>query len=123
MTVSPDRLNHYRKTYTALDWMGDVGGLYKGLLIVGLCIVQIDIWIRGNQLHEFLLEKVFKQGELIVDNKESLFKTIARIEKRKPFTISKKFCVCLRSAHERKLYNKGLNRTRKILEADTFLKM
>ena len=46
-----------REVYTALDWLGDVGGLNEGLMIIGSLIVLL---FSGNGLDFLLYSHMFK---------------------------------------------------------------
>jgi len=37
--LNPDVLSYERQTYSLLDWVGDIGGLYDGLRLLGSFII------------------------------------------------------------------------------------
>ena len=49
-----------RQVYTALDWLGDVGGLNDGLSIIGGLLMRLYFLIAGNPLDSYLLQALFK---------------------------------------------------------------
>ena len=59
--ISPDRQVYHRSIYTVLDWLGDIGGLYDALHIIGALLMLSHSIIRGDQLEAFLLRSVFKR--------------------------------------------------------------
>ena len=48
-----------RSVYTVWDWMGDVGGLFGTLSILGAKIVTIVSYISGNSLTRELIENLY----------------------------------------------------------------
>ena len=58
--MSPDVDIKKRSTYTILDLLGDVGGLFDALKASGSVIVAIYFVLRGNPLEKYLLETIFK---------------------------------------------------------------
>ena len=53
---------HTRQIYSALDMLGDVGGLLDGLKLLGSGVMFIFHLIRGDPLQEFLMKTMFKKG-------------------------------------------------------------
>ena len=45
--LSPDKHIYKRQIYSGIDWMGDVGGVFSALNIVGLVIVHIFTFLFG----------------------------------------------------------------------------
>jgi len=55
--MSPDKQVYNRQTYSLLDWMGDLGGLYDALiLIAGLIVAPISAF----NLQSTLMAKLFR---------------------------------------------------------------
>ena len=77
-----------RQVYTALDWLGDVGGLSDALRLIGQGIMYLYTLIFGNPLSSNLLKNIFvrdsKRGDSIKG--ETSESKIARIGTRKSFT-------------------------------------
>ena len=57
--LNKSRTIHKRSIYTALDWLGDVGGLLDGLRLIGGVVMFFYSLIFGNPLNNFLLSKLF----------------------------------------------------------------
>ena len=54
-----DTIEYERSVYTVWDWMGDVGGLFGTLSILGYYIVSIASQITGNSLVREMIENLF----------------------------------------------------------------
>ena len=54
-----DSTEFERSVYTVWDWMGDVGGLFGTLTILGAQIVSITSYISGNSLVRELIENLY----------------------------------------------------------------
>ena len=52
---SLDMLGVERSVYNVLDWLGDVGGLFDALLVIGGFILFIRHAIRGDAINKYLL--------------------------------------------------------------------
>ena len=64
MELNPKKRVFERHTYSLLEWLGDVGGLYDGLLIIGRFIVgPLAEFAMGSAL----LTKIFS----LIPKKES----------------------------------------------------
>ena len=57
--MSTDTVSHERSVYTVWDWMGDVGGLFGTLSIIGAQIVSLTSYISGNSLMRELIERLY----------------------------------------------------------------
>ena len=55
---------HKRSIYTALDFLGDVGGLLDGLKLIGNIIITVYTFTFGNPLNAFLMNSLFKKGKV-----------------------------------------------------------
>ena len=54
---------HKRSIYTALDLLGDVGGLFDALKGISAFIVALYFKFTGNPMHEYLLEALYLRDE------------------------------------------------------------
>ena len=52
--------HHHRSIYNFLDWLGDVGGLFDGLKVVGGIIVSMYNIVLGDPLQIYLLKSILK---------------------------------------------------------------
>ena len=120
--MSPDRNVYKRKVYTCLDWLGDVGGLFDALHIIGSFLVFIKTLVRGNLFEMFILHKLYKMDTKDLTGDKDPEPNIHSLKTRNPFFLPKKFCHCLRSKKEKHLLSKGLERTLKELEIDHFIR-
>ena len=63
---------HTRSIYSFFDWLGDVGGLFDGLNLIGSIVMYFYSLIHGNPIADYLLKKIYfaqrKQREFINDN-------------------------------------------------------
>ena len=50
----------YRTTYSLLDWMGDIGGLYDALVVIGSILVKpfASIAVKGKLLSRLVTDPV-----------------------------------------------------------------
>ena len=61
--MSVDKQVYERSSYTWLDWLGDVGGLYEGLRGIGFLLLMIISKVAGNPLDKFLIKRVLKSDK------------------------------------------------------------
>ena len=62
-------VKHYnRQSYNLLDWIGDVGGLFDGLTILGGIIMSAYNLIVGNPLQVYLLNSIMKVAKKPIPN-------------------------------------------------------
>ena len=59
ISLSLDSTEYERSVYTVWDWMGDVGGLFGTLSIIGAQIVSLTSYISGNSLMRELIERLY----------------------------------------------------------------
>ena len=116
--MSVDRQVYERSVYTALDWLGDVGGLLDGLREIGFWLITLVWWVIGNPLEAFLLERVFKKDRNS-DADYEFPKSIDNIKGREPFIMR---MGCLIAKRKQRVLEDGLNRTLKELEVDRFIR-
>ena len=57
--LSKDVLHHTRSIYTALDLLGDVGGLYSILISIGEIFLMLPAFASSSGLHHFLMKNIF----------------------------------------------------------------
>ena len=87
-------IHHFRSTYSALDMLGDVGGLKEGLNVIGSFAMAIYSLIIGDPLEAILLGSLFKVEGKNADTKEESHKQkLKGITDRKPF-VMKSFPIC-----------------------------
>lgn len=69
--MSTDDMLHTREVYSALDFIGDVGGLFDGILY----IFEFFFWLLGvlgrNPLMGFLISKIFTSLNEQTDQKQA----------------------------------------------------
>ena len=103
-----------------MDWLGDVGGLRDALFIIGGFVIFIQTLIRGNLLEAWLIEAFFvkpsKQVPLVSD--DNIKSKINLVKDRMPYKLSKKCCYYLRTSKEKRIIDKGIDRTFNELEVD-----
>ena len=58
--MNTDQISHMRSCYTFLDFLGDVGGLFDMLRIVGECLMGSITLLAGSGLDRFIIANVFK---------------------------------------------------------------
>ena len=120
--LNSDRQIHTRSIYTALDWLGDVGGLIDGLRIIGTFSMTLYSFIVGSSVEKYILQSVFKKGhrnERYDESEQSILKSIAA---RKSMRIPTILFGCLGSRKERALRKKGIDRAFRELDIDQFIK-
>ena len=117
--LAPTQIQYKRSIYTALDFLGDVGGLLDGLRLVGNIIMAGYTLTFGNPLNAFLMNSLFKRGKVKKRKRrqQSLFETIRN---RSYFKI--RSCACLRDKKEKRMFEKALGRSEGLLEIDEILK-
>ena len=84
--LSPDVDIKKRSTYTILDLLGDVGGLFDALRACGAIVVSVYFLIRGNPLEKFLLESLFTTGSDI-NRSATHLKKMQNLKQRKAFKL------------------------------------
>ena len=57
--MSLDSTSFERSVYTLWDWMGDVGGLYGSLTIIGHYIVALMSYITGHGIIKEIIESLY----------------------------------------------------------------
>ena len=62
ISFNPEIVHHTRSIYSALDFLGDIGGLYDMLKIVAEVLLSVWSLIVGCGLDAFLLESIFKES-------------------------------------------------------------
>ena len=59
--LEDEATQHSRSIYSALDMLGDVGGLLDGLKLIGSLVMFLFHLMRGDPLNDFLLKAIFKR--------------------------------------------------------------
>ena len=110
-----------RSTYAVLDLLGDVGGLFDALEILGKLFISVYFLLRGNPIEKYLLEAIFKVADDRNKQKKDIQK-LADLKGRKPLKLSRKVFYCLRDRREKLLMDRGSNSINQELKIDRFLK-
>ena len=120
ISLSSERVVYRRSVYTALDWLGDVGGLSDALQLIGSGIMHIYTLTFGNPLYAFLLKSVFLRDSRLASqiSGESQEQRIAKISTRKSFNMSHRCCFFLNKKQDRRLAEFGLDRAMRELDVD-----
>ena len=61
--MNTDYISHVRHVYSFLDFLGDVGGLFDMLKIVGEVLVSGVTLLAGSGLNRFIIASMFKFQE------------------------------------------------------------
>ena len=89
--------HNHRSIYTLLDFLGDIGGLFDALKVLGLFFIFGYNLIFGSILEKYLLSRIFlidpSQNK---DNQESKTEKslIEKLRTFKPFGLSKSILAC-----------------------------
>ena len=59
--MSLDSISYERSVYTLWDWMGDVGGLYGTLTIIGHYAVALVSYITGHGIVKEIIESLYRR--------------------------------------------------------------
>ena len=97
-------MNHTRSIYSALDFLGDIGGLYDMLKIVAEVLLSIWSLIAGCGFDAFLLESIFKEST------DSSQNTTTEIKSRKSFFVGWSLCCLMQRSKRRKMLDRGIRR-------------
>ena len=73
-----------RTIYTALDFLGDIGGLLDGFKFVGTAIMFVYKLMFGNLFESNLLEAIFKTESKRKSSSQSDL-TLSSLKNRKPY--------------------------------------
>ena len=97
---------HYKRSiFTLLDYLGDLGGLYDALNVVGLILVGIYKVVIGCELENYLLKMLFtrkqKRQALEADNTED--EVLSSIKNQKHFSKESRNCIYCRSKKEKRI--------------------
>ena len=120
--MSLDVVNNSRSIYNALDFLGDVGGLFSILVDFGKILISIPVFILGTGANKFLTENLFKQSE---DHSKTTLddKPLEAISARQPVHLNASSSIwgCRNSRYKR-LTNAADDCISKELDIVTFLK-
>ena len=120
-SVNSDKIIHKRTKYSALDWLGDIGGLYDGLFHLFSAIMYIYRTIVGSPLNSYLVRTLFKRETKEIPEHEDVEATVTRIKQRESYFYSQ-LCSFLRRRREKKMFDKGVDRAMKELEIEHFIR-
>ena len=125
--LHPDIVKINRSIYSALDWLGDVGGLYDGLFGLFSIVISLYRRVKGSPLDIFLVTSLSKRDKGRANQQGSTESAISRIKQRSYFAFRPWKCWdCLRHRKRRrkedKLFNRGIDRVLKELEVDRFVR-
>ena len=119
--MSPESTIYSRSVYTVWDWLGDLGGLYGTLYLMGSYIVKLTSYIAGDSLTLQLIENLYK---FEAPTKRRDNRDISKwITHRRPAKLS--YCTWLRCFQNRKtvgLQKVAEDQITKELDIVTFLK-
>ena len=104
ITFSNQSTQHTRSIYSALDFLGDVGGLLDMLRLVALTFLQFVALVTGSGIDAFLLGQIFKET---TDRNKSAMR---EIKERKPFEVGWSLCCLARGSKRYRMLQRGLNR-------------
>ena len=57
--MSLSNVSHSRSIYSALDFLGDIGGLYSILLDISSILISLIYWLTGDAVSMFLRRNLF----------------------------------------------------------------
>ena len=97
-------VNHTRSIYSALDFLGDVGGLYDMLKLVAEVLLSLWSLIAGSGLDAYLLQSIFKESTF--HSKDATLE----IKSREPFIVGSSLCCIMRRSKRRKMLDRGFKR-------------
>jgi len=129
-------MHNERAIYNALDWLGDVGGLYEGLKLVAFAFMSFTSGINytGTLLTKLFFQQdstsaTHKRKNESMTLKEVCIEADQDISRRKNFEVSfltdlfnSIFCCCRRNSARRKKFNQGEKRAEEQLDIVTLLK-
>ena len=58
--MSLNIMSHNRAIYSVLDFLGDVGGLFDMLKLIGEVLISLMTMIFGSSLNKHMLEKLYR---------------------------------------------------------------
>ena len=114
--TSGDIINNTRSIYNALDFLGDVGGLFDMLCIVGNICLQFLTFIFGSGLDSYLVTNLFKTNDLNAED------PLENINQRTPLRIRAFSLFLGRTTPEKRRLQKGLSRIDKQQDFVRFVK-
>ena len=92
------RVSNQRSVYTIWDWMGDIGGLYGSLFLIGDQALALITYLFGDSLSLKLISTIFK--EEASKRHRSSRSLLNWLQKRKPASFSR--CAWLPCVTDRK---------------------
>ena len=119
----PFKTKHSRQIYTALDWLGDVGGLLDGMKFFGGILIPIYSFFIGDPLSAFIINSTYKRDSRRINQvfiAQENQPRIDRIHNLRNFRTLP--CIRCRSKKEQRILGRALQRTEKILEIDHFVR-
>ena len=78
--MHPDKIIYKRTKYSALAWLGDIGGLYDGLRYFFGGIMFFGRMIIGSPLNSHLVKTHFKRETVETPEYEEAEATVTRIK-------------------------------------------
>ena len=94
-------VKHTRSIYSALDFLGDVGGLYDMLKLVAEVLLSVWSLIAGCGVDAYLLQSIFKESTNLSED------TTSEIKSRKPFSVGWSLCCLMRRSKRRRMLDRG----------------
>ena len=119
--TSADTETFKRSTYTILELLGDVGGLFGSLVAFGGLILSLIFSLVGDPVIKFLIESTYKTSTREED-KASIVTKMRDLANRKSLRFERKIFYCMRSGREKRMLRRGTAIINKELEIDHFLR-
>ena len=86
-----------RSIYSALDWLGDVGGLLDGMRILGSVLITLQSMVFGNPFNAFLLNALYMKESSSKSDQNDRQSVLNSIKKRKPYLEKFKMFSCIKN--------------------------
>ena len=71
--LNPSTKAYQRSVYNILDWLGDIGGLFAGLRLIGIALMAP---LSGYNLNTFLFSSIFQVSTKEKQESESRSKSV-----------------------------------------------
>ena len=99
-------VTHYKRSrFTLLDYLGDLGGLYDALNVVGLILVGAYKVVIGCELENYLLKMLFtrKLRTRVIEADCTEDEVLSSIKNQKRFSKESRNCIYCRSKKEKRI--------------------
>ena len=112
--MSLSNVKHSRSIYSALDFLGDVGGLYSILLDISSILISLIYWFTGDAVSMFLRRNLFTVQGSDRENNDRFGHIKSRVKITYPFCHWTRIVSCFwrtkRTKFIRLMIEKGDNR-------------